>query len=250
MTAARLDIVIPVYNEGKNILATIGALARELKTPARVLICYDVPDDDTLPAVRNNPQVHAGLAVEFVRNPGRGVHAAVMAGFAASRAPFVLVFPADDDFNAGILDSMVARAQAGCDIVCASRFMPGGRMEGCPWLKAVMVRTAAFLLHRVAHLPTHDPTSGFRLFSRRAVDCIDVESSEGFCYSIELLVKVHRLGWQVGEVAAVWYERKHGTSRFRVLGWLPAYLRWFRYAFATTYLRRGPETVAMKAARS
>src|SRR2546423_11634553 len=111
--AAQLDIVIPVYNEGRNILATLGALARELKTPARVLICYDRPDDDTLPAVRANPDAYQGLAVEFVRNPSRGAHAAIMTGFAASTAPLVLVYPADDDFNPGILDRMVALARQG-----------------------------------------------------------------------------------------------------------------------------------------
>jgi glycosyltransferase involved in cell wall biosynthesis len=248
--AAELDIVIPVYNEAANILATLGALARELKTPARVLICYDRDDDDTLPAVRDNPQVHPGLSVDFVRNQGRGAHAAVMAGFTASTAPLVVVYPADDDFNAAILDRMVALAREGCDIVCASRFMPGGTMEGCPWLKAVLVRTGAFTLHRLACLPTHDPTSGFRLFSRRVVERIEVESTQGFCYSIELLVKAHRLRWRVGEVPALWYERKAGQSRFRVLRWLPAYLRWYCYAFTTTLLRRRPETVTLKPART
>src|SRR5262249_12087609 len=88
--APRLDIVIPVFNEGRNILATLAALARDVRTPARVLICYDLPDDDTLPAVRARPDVHAGLAVEFVRNPGRGAPPAVThrckAGPAARRA--------------------------------------------------------------------------------------------------------------------------------------------------------------------
>ncbi len=241
-----IDIIVPVYNEGSNILDTLGALIRESQTPKRVLICYDRPDDDTLPAIKNNPDRVAGLSIEFVRNPGRGVHAAVMAGLAASQSPFVLVYPADDDFNAGKIDAMVECARAGNDIVCASRFMPGGKMEGCPWLKATLVRTAAFLLHRIARLPTHDPTSGFRLFSRRVIEQIAVESDQGFCYSIELLVKAHRLGWPVAEIPAVWFERKHGTSRFRVLQWLPAYLRWFRYAFATTFLRRSPESVVMK----
>jgi glycosyltransferase involved in cell wall biosynthesis len=246
--APQLDIVIPVYNEGQNILATLGALAREVKTPARVLIVYDLPDDDTLPAIRDNPQVYAGLAVEFVRSRGRGAHQAVMTGFAASAASFVVVLPADDDFNAAILDKMVALARQGCDIVCASRFMPGGQMVGCPLLKAALVRTAAFTLHHLARLPTMDATSGFRLFSRRAVDEIAVESDQGFCYSIELLVKAHRLGWRIGEVPALWFQRKHGKSRFRVLKWLPAYLRWYFYAFATTLLRRPPSTVTMKAA--
>jgi dolichol-phosphate mannosyltransferase len=242
----RLDIVIPVYNEGSNILSTLGALARDVKTASRVLICYDFEEDNTLPVVRNNPETYAGLDVSFVLNPGRGAHAAVMAGFAASTAPIVASYPADDDFNAAIIDDMVALVGDGCDVVCASRFLPGGTMQGCPWLKAVLVRTAAFTLHHFAALPTRDPTSGFRMFSRRVIDRIKIESDQGFCYSIELLVKAHRLGWRIGEVPARWFERQHGASRFRVLKWLPAYLRWFRYAFATTFLRRSPETVAMQ----
>jgi glycosyltransferase involved in cell wall biosynthesis len=245
-----IDIIIPVYNEGENILATLGALARDVKTPARVLICYDDENDDTLPAVRSNPDIYLGIEVEFVRNPARGAHGAVMAGFAASTAPIVVSYPADDDFNAAILDDMAGLIRGGCDIVCASRFMPGGSMQGCPWLKAALVRTAAFTLNSFAALPTRDPTSGFRMFSRRVVDQIEIESNEGFCYSIELLVKAHRLGWRIAEVPALWFERRHGTSRFRVLKWLPAYLRWYRYAFATTFLRRSPRTVSLKSSRT
>jgi glycosyltransferase involved in cell wall biosynthesis len=241
-----LDIVIPVYNEGRNILATLGALARSLATPTRVLICYDHADDDTLPAIRDNPQAYAGLTVELVRNMGLGAHAAVMTGFAASTAPFVLMCAADDDYNAPMLDRMVALAREGCDIVCASRFMPGGGMTGAPPLKAALLRSANFTLHHVARLPTRDASNGFRLFSRRVIDRIAVESGQGFCYSIELLVKAHRLGWRIGEVPTRWFERQHGESRFRVLKWLPAYLRWYGYAFATTFLRRGADTVAMK----
>jgi len=244
--APELDIVIPVYNEGRNIVATLAALKRSVTTPARVLICYDHAEDDTLPAIRANAQAHAGLAVEFVRNRGRGAHAAVMTGFAASTAPLVLMYPADDDTNAAMLDRMVALAQAGCDIVCASRFMPGGAMVGCPLLKAALVRSANFTLRHVARLPTTDASNGFRMFSRRVVERIPVESEAGFCYSIELLVKAHRLGWRIAEVPVRWYERQHGASRFQVIKWLPAYLRWYGYAFATTFLRRPPRTVMLK----
>jgi dolichol-phosphate mannosyltransferase len=241
-----LDIVIPVHNEGRNIVATLAALASSLSTPARVLICHDHPDDDTLPAIRGNPQSHAPLPVELVRNRGRGPHSAVMAGFAASTAPFILMYPADDDYNAAALDRMVALARGGCDIVCASRFMPGGAMVGCPPLKAALVRAGNFTLHHLARLPTTDASNGFRLFSRRVIDRIAVESDQGFCYSIELLVKAHRLGWSIADVPVRWFERRHGESRFRVMKWLPAYLRWYAYAFATTFLRRKPATVTFK----
>src|SRR6478752_5460406 len=239
----RLDIVIPVYNEGANIVPTLRAIVRDVKTPGRVLICYDLDEDDTLPAIADNRESFGTLAIEFVRNRKRGAHAAVLTGFAASDAPFVLVYPADDDYNAAILDLMVAEAAKGCDIVCASRFMAGGRMVGCPWLKAVLVRAANFTLYHLARLPTHDASNGFRLFSHRVTTEIPIESEHGFCYSIELLVKCHRLGWRIGEVPARWFERAHGSSRFQVIRWLPDYLRWYRYAFATSYLRRPAGTV-------
>ncbi len=248
--APRLDIVIPVYNEGGNIIKTLTAISRAVTTPKRVLICYDREDDDTLPAIRDNRAALGDLTVEFVRNRGRGAHGAILTGFAASTAPFAVMLPADDDYNAGIIDAMVAKAEGGCDVVCASRFMPGGSMIGCPWLKATLVRAGNFTLYHLARLPTRDASNGFRLFSRRVLDQIAIESDRGFCYSIELLVKCHRLGWRVGEVPAQWIERAHGTSRFQVVKWLPAYLRWYVYAFATTYLRRKPGTVRMtRAAR-
>jgi len=245
-TTPQLDIVIPVYNEGNIILETLAELRRQVTTPSRILICYDSPDDNTLSTIKAHPERVEGLTIEFVRNRSRGAHAAVIAGFAASQAPFVLVFPADDDFNAGIIDAMVAKGEQGADVVCASRFIPGGCMVGCRWLKAFLVRTAAFTLYYVARLPTRDATNGFRLFSRRVIERIEVESDSGFCYSLEMLVKCHRLGWTVADVPAKWFERKQGGSRFQVLNWVPAYLRWYLYAFATTFLRLPANSVKQR----
>jgi glycosyltransferase involved in cell wall biosynthesis len=238
-----LDIVIPVYNEGLNIIPVLTALDAALKTPARVLICYDFEEDDTLVAIRE--QWRGALPVSFVRNPTRGAHSAVMTGLRHGTAPYALVFPADDDYNVVMLDAMVEKAVEGNDIVCASRFMPGGSMVGCPWLKAFLVRSAAFTLYWVARVPTHDATNGFRLFSRRVIERIPVESTEGFTYSLEWLVKTHRLRWPIAEVPARWMERQHGQSRFKVLRWIPAYMRWYAYAFGTTFARRLPQSVKL-----
>lgn len=239
----RLDIVIPVYNEGEQIVTVLEGLRQGVSTPFRVLICYDHDHDSTLAALAHYD--HPAFELELVKNDGVGPHAAVVSGFRASRAPAVLVFPADDTYNADRLDGMVRLFDEGCEIVAACRFMPGGRMQGCPWLKAVLVRSGAWLLHRVARVPTHDASNGFRLFSQRVLNTIRIESHQGFTYSIELLVKCHRLGWRIGEVPVLWFERRAGRSRFRVIQWLPAYLRWVGYAFATTYLHRSVDSVRM-----
>ena len=226
----RLDIIIPVYNEGDNIIDVLTSLQKSVRTSHRILICYDHDNDSTLQAISQYPDL-AALNLLLVRNVGQGVLDAIKSGITVSNAAAILVFPADDKFNAKIIDPMVLLFEDGREIVAASRFIPGGCMEGCPWLKSILVRTAAFLLYNFAHLPTHDPTSGFRLFSRRVFDQFTIESKQGWSFSLELLVKCHRLGWRVGEVPALWYERTKGKSRFRTLRWLPGYLKWFFYAF-------------------
>ncbi len=231
-----LDVVIPVYNEGGHIVEVLDALARHVRTPLRVYVCYDRDDDDTLPVLAGYRP--PAFDVTPVRNRGRGPHAAVLTGLAAGRAPAVLVLPADDTYNAPIIDRMFEEFQQGSRVVVASRFMRGGSMVGCPWLKSALVRVAAFTLHTFAGVPTHDPTNGFRLFSRALLDEVGIESTEGFVYSLELLVKCHRAGWRISEIPAQWHARSKGLSRFRLFGWLGAYLRWYVYAFATTYLRR------------
>jgi len=244
MTAPKLDIVIPVYNEGENILPALDSFKRHVKTPYRVLICYDREEDNTLPVVRAYPQEN--FTIQLVKNRGKGALGAVLTGFEDSTASAVLMYPADDDYNAPQIDPMMAKFREGCEIVVASRFIPGGCMRGCPWLKATLVRSSAFALYHFARLPTRDPSNGLRIFSRRILDTIQIESTVGFAYSIELLVKAHRLGWRIDEVPASWFERRAGKSRFQVLKWVPQYLHWFGYAFATTYLFRGPETVKLK----
>ncbi len=230
-----LDIVIPVFNEGANILAALRTLDQHVKTSHRILICYDSDEDDTLEALR---QYEHREKVVLVKNEGRGPHRAVTTGFRASHAPAVLVFAADDTLNAPIVDSMYQCIRGGRDIAAASRFIPGGEMANCPWLKDLLVRTASFTLHRLARLPIHDATNGFRMFSRRVLESIPIESTQGFTYSIELTLKCHRLRWPMAELPARWQERERGVSRFSIVRWLAPYLRWYFYAFATTWGRR------------
>lgn len=242
--APDVDVVIPVYNEGENIIPTLDSLRWAIRYRTRVLICYDRDDDDTLTAVAGYDATPLELVP--VRNTGRGVLGAVRTGFAASTAACVVTMPADDDYNAHRLNAMIETCLTGHDVVVASRFMPGGGgLVGCPRLKAAIVEVADWFLRHVARLPTHDASNGFRIFSRRVIDRIPIESQVGFAYSIELLVKAHRLGWPVVEMPVEWHQRKAGQSRFQIVRWLPQYVKWMLYALATTYARRGAASVKL-----
>ncbi len=239
-----LDIVIPVYNERENIMEVLESLRREVKTRFRVLILYDYDDDNTLPVLKEARGIE--FEVVLMKNRGAGVHNAIMTGFNASNAPAVLVFPADEAYNAGIIDAMHSKFKEGNDVVVASRFIKGGSMEGGPLLKSLLVRVASFTLRRFAGVPASDASYGLRLFSKRILNTVQIESTDGFTYAIELLVKCHRLSWGIAEVPARWYRRIRGKSRFNLKKWLPHYFRWYLYAFQTAYLGKSRFTVKLK----
>jgi len=231
-----VDIIIPVFNEGENILRALDAFRSQVNSPIRVLICYDQENDSTLEVLRKSKFMDEHILL--IKNRFSGVHGAVRSGFLESNADAVIVFMADDDYNAGLIDKMVLYNKQGNDLVAPSRFIKGGVFKGCRWPKNILVRVTSWSMHTFARVPIHDATNGFRLFSRRLLKNVHLESSEGFTYSIELLVKCHRLGWKMVEIPSKWYERTFGRSRFKTIRWARAYLRWFWYAFETTYFRR------------
>jgi glycosyltransferase involved in cell wall biosynthesis len=229
-----IDLIIPAYFEGESIVDVLNSLEKYVKNRFRVLICYDQDDDNTLTAIKSNRKYE--FEIIYVKNEGIGLHGAVMTGFHKSIADSIIMMPADDSWNARIIDQMHKMQIEGSDIVCPSRFMKHGSVEGYPPLKLIIVRTAAMLMHKLAFIPTRDPTNGFRCFSRRVIEKIPVESKVGGTFSIELLVKCHRLGWKISEIPSRWIERDKGKSKFKLWNWIPFYLKWFLYSFATTFL--------------
>jgi hypothetical protein len=167
---------------------------------------------------------------------GRGVRFAIEAGMRAAAAPVVVVTMADlsDDFSR--LGEMVSRVEAGADVVCGSRYMPGGRQIGGPPLKSFLSRAAGLSLHALSGLPTRDPTNSFKAYRRDFLRRTPIESAAGFALAIELTVKAHFGGGRVEEVPAIWRDRTEGESRFRLFSWLPHYLRWYLWALRKRWL--------------
>ena len=230
MTAPELSIVMPVFKEGEAVEPALRALARDVRTSHEILVVYDFDEDPTVQVIE---RLAAELpALRGYRNDlGRGVLNAMKAGIAASTGPYVLITMADGSDEPHIVDSMVALARDGADVVAASRYMSGGQQIGGPPLKRLMSRIAGLTLHWFAGVRTHDPTNNFKLYARRFLDAVTIESSAGFELALELTVKATLDGRTVAEVPTTWRDRTAGKSNFKLRKWLPQYLRWYRQAF-------------------
>ena len=228
--APEVSIVLPVYNEGEAVEPVLRGLAAAVRTPHELVVVYDFDADTTVPVVNQLASEIPNL--RGLRNDlGRGVLNAMKAGIAATGAPYVVISMADGSDEPTAIDPMVGLAKAGADVVAASRYMRGGRQQGGPVLKRLMSRTAGLTLHWFARVPTHDPTSNFKLYSRRFLDSVTIESTAGFELALELTVKAKRAGRRIAEVPTTWRDRTSGQSNFKLRKWLPHYLHWYRVAF-------------------
>jgi len=63
------------------------------------------------------------------------------------------------------------------------------------------------------------------------VRTLSIESVAGFELGLELTVKAFLNGYRITEIASTWRDRTAGSSQFRILQWLPHYLKWYFYAF-------------------
>ena len=239
-----LEIIIPIYNEGKNVIKLLKHFEDFVKTKIRILLCYDLDNDDIFNYKDELKKFK--FEILFVKTVDSGPCAAIKKGLYFGNSDCVIVYPADDFLNINIIDKMYLEFKNGSDIVVASRFMKGGSMKGCPLLKSILVRTASTTLYFFSSIPVRDASNGFRLFSRRLLRTVYIESKVGFAYSLELLVKCKRLKFNIFEIPAKWEERSHGSSRFKIFKWLPEYLQWYFYGLSTTWLKRGPEHVKKK----
>ena len=238
-----LSVILPVYNEGEAVEPVLRALSGGVRTPHELVVVYDFDGDTTVPVIARLAPEIPGL--RGLRNDlGRGVLNAMKAGMAGTAAPYVLISMADGSDEPHVVDPMVALARDGADVVAASRYMRGGHQVGGPPLKRLMSRTAGLTLHWFAGVPTHDPTNNFKLYSRRFLDSVTIESTAGFELALELTVKATLVGRRIAEVPTTWRDRTAAESNFKLRKWLPHYLHWYWVAFRMRWLRRRRPTPA------
>lgn len=230
-----LDIVVPVYNEGKGILRLFQEIEQEIKTPKRVMIVYDFEEDTTVPVVKAHQNDYS-FRIELLLNTiGRGALNAIKTGMQVAKNEMVLVMMADSSDKLDVVDQMCAMMDQGYDLVCGSRYMKGGKQNGGPLLKGLFSRMAGLSLHVLTRIPTHDCSNSFKLYRRSMLEQIKIESTGGFEIGLEILVKAYVAGFKIGEVPSEWFDREEGKSNFHMWKWMPSYLHWYWYCVKSTW---------------
>jgi glycosyltransferase involved in cell wall biosynthesis len=226
----RVSVVIPVKNEGDAIVTCLDRILEGVDLPVEVLVVYDDEGDTTLPALEkyaaNDPRVIA-LQNAYGPSPAR----AIRFGIDETRAPVAVVTMADGSDDAEQIDDLCKLVERGVVVAAASRYMSSGQQVGGPPFKQFLSKFAGLTLYWFGRVGTHDATNSFKAYSTQFVRDVGIESETGFEIGIELVAKARRLRLGVAEIPTIWLERASGASNFKVLKWLPRYLRWYRFAF-------------------
>lgn len=232
-----LNILVPVYNEGENIGKTLYEIREKVKTDNRIYVIYDFDEDDTLPAVQGLMQEYGNVSL-LKNSYGGGALNAIKTGFDAVHDGVVLVVMADLSDDLAVVDEMFGKVCEGYEIVCGSRYMKGGKQIGGPLLKKLLSRTAGISLNLLVGIPTRDATNSFKMYTKKVLDDIEIESNGGFELGMEIVIKAFIRGHRICEVPSVWRDRSAGVSRFRLWKWMPKYLNWYFLGIRNAYRRR------------
>lgn len=227
-----LAIVIPVYNEAENIIKCISEIENKVRVNHVINIVYDSEQDTTIPVIEAERDKF-GCEINLVKNKyGKGVLNAIKTGLDTADGEFVVVTMADLSDPPKVINEMLDIAKSkNADIVCASRYMKGGRQIGGPFIKGLMSRFAGLSLHYFAGVKTCDATNSFKLYRKSFLTKQTIESCGGFELGLELVVKAHIQGKIVCETPTSWTDRTAGKSNFKLVEWLPHYLKWYFKAF-------------------
>jgi len=217
-----LTVIIPALNEEENLeilLPLLSEVITDLGLAVDIIVVDGGSHDET-------KAVATGLGARVVDQRERGYGGALLAGFAAATAPYVITMDADLSHQPVFLkDFWQQRSDA--ELLIASRYVGGGKAE-MGKVRRVMSLALNRIYSRVLDLPLRDLSSGFRMYDRRVLTALELQARD-FDALEEILVRIYVAGGRVREVPFHYQVRNSGKSHAKLVR--------FGWAFSKTLLR-------------
>ena len=202
------SIVIPAYNEGERLGATLGKVLGYVRAQgwdAEVIVVNDGSRDNTAELVRGLAQEDPRL--RLVENPGnRGKGYSVRNGMLNALGDVVVFSDADLSSPIEEMPKLLEALAAGADIAIGSRWLQAELQTRRQSLhRQFFGRVFNVLLRIILGLRFKDTQCGFKAFTRRAAQTIlPLQRIERWGFDPEILFLARKFGFRVEEVAVLW----------------------------------------------
>lgn len=215
-------VVIPTYNERRNVSVLIPRLAgalRKGKVNGRIIVVDDGSKDGTDDEVLRLSKKYSVELLE--RHKRMGLGSAYVAGFnrALSYKPYAVVeMDADLSHDPNFVPRLLDAIAAGCDVAIGSRYIKGGKTIGWSMHRKLVSFFANIVVKHIAGIRTKDATSGFRAYRSAALRrMLGHVTSKSYDFQIETTWLAEKLGMKISEIPIVFRERAFGKSKLRAI---------------------------------
>jgi dolichol-phosphate mannosyltransferase len=215
METDRTLIVVPTYNERENVAALIPELFKVAST-ADVMLIDDNSADKTADFAEQSFGANPRFSV-LRRNEGRGYGRSLLEGYRAGvDRNYARLVQLDADFShePKVVPRLIDAAGA-ADVVIGSRYCAGGRVANWPLRRRLLSRFANQYVRTITGLTVRDSTSGFRCYTRRALQALleTPVAAEGYAFLVETTFRAQRAGLRIAEVPITFNDRREGQSK-------------------------------------
>ncbi len=214
---AQISILIPTYNESKNIIDILKSIGEHL--PKNILTQTIVIDDNSPDGTGNlveeyikNVKKIAGNTIDIIhRKAKQGLSSAILNGIQNATGDTIIVMDSDFSHPPSIIPKMIdVLKQSQCDIVIASRYITGGGIQGWSLKRKLISKVATKIAKKGLGVKQRDPMSGFFAFKRNIINGLKFDAI-GYKMLLEILVKTK--GATVKEIPYTFTDRKFGSSK-------------------------------------
>ncbi len=211
-------VIIPTYNEKENITAIINAVFSQ-QHDFHILIIDDGSPDGTADIVKDMMTKYTE-ELHLIERPGKqGLGTAYLTGFKwALEHGYDYVFEMDADFShdpADLERLLDACVDGGADLAIGSRYISGVNVVNWPMGRVLMSYFASVYVRFVTGMKIRDTTAGFKCYSRKVLEAIDLDNVrlKGYGFQIEMKFTTWKLGFNIKEVPIIFTDRKQGKSK-------------------------------------